>query len=132
MLTVEEVTRVAYISVACDCNTDFEAPTFAVAVMGDILYQHGGKLHRLSMKFTLPSAVDVHSVDAECKCREAIDWKRFTEWVNRHDDIQESDTMEPDEWSHRHAKNKEMREGRNGCYNTITNKVEDYSHVVLV
>ena len=131
MLTVEQVKEHSFVTVSN------EGPWMSLCenpprVRGVLCYQFAGKLHKLGMSFPIEHHIDVYAPDAEDVCRQGIDWQRFTDWLNKHDDMTESDLLSREQYSELHVAHKDMRGGRNGDYDTRTDKVKDYNRTILV
>ena len=61
-----------------------------------------------------------------------IEWQKFTDWVNKHDDLEESNLLTSSEYSDYLALHRNDPLGRNGTLDLIENRVIDHNRTVLV
>ena len=123
MLTKEQVQRHS------DVAIDIYSPSFSDSLKATarLLYSHNDKLHRLYMKFEA-----TRFTLYEGEVRQMIDWDRFTEWVNNHDDLTEDNLLTREQWIELHRSHPAMRGGREGAFDTVENRLIDYHKIVLV
>ncbi len=124
MLTVEQVKTHSEVSIG---NGGYNKPY--TSSLARLLYFHNEHRSKLWIMCELPNPIYDYEVEivTEVAIKSTIDWDRFTDWINRHDDLSEEHLMTPKQWVDIKGKR-----GRNGLLNTITNKVIDCNKVILV
>jgi len=131
MLTVEQVKEHSQLFLASEqCNDEY------ARCKARLLYLFNGQLSKLSIICPLPTMLietDIEHVTEEGVSM-FIEWQMFTDWINRLDDLGESDLLTPDQYSDYLTKHRKERGilGWQATLDTIEGKVIDHSKFVLV
>jgi len=136
MLEVEQVKAHSEIQLRRPCINHSIFTDASVAVKATLFYLHNEHLSRLSIICELPEGIALVKIEdiKEDDIRESIDWARFTDWINRHDDLTEINLKTKKEYSDYlvgHYKESKTI-GRAGILDTIQDKVIDCNKIVLV
>ena len=77
-----------------------------------LLYLHNGRLSRLKIRGQLLESLPKSDIKEQMEenVKAIIDWEKFTDWVNRHDDLMESNLMTRSEWSAHNVKHHKSHE----------------------
>ncbi len=103
--------------------------------MARLLYIHEERAHKLRIICPLPENIPRSALEetTEEDVRATIDWDRFTNWINKHDDIGEDCLVTKETWVRlNYTYYKQGRIGRDGILDTIKGEVIDCHKIVLV
>ncbi len=145
MLTVEQVKSHSEVSLGRRPLSELEGlklyngetdglPDFTKS-MARLLYIHEERAHKMRIFCQLKESIPSSKVrdQTEQIIKETIDWDRFTNWINRHDDIGEDCLVTKETWPHfDYTYYKQGRMGRDGILDTIKGEVIDCHRIVLV
>ena len=123
MLTVEQV----------KAHSDVSVDYVYTMSMARIQYIHNERASKLKIISPLGERIIKYPFDkqVEDEIKATIDWERFTNWINKHDDLTVDNLVTGKEWSAYWIKHhKEDETGRSGILDTIKNEVVDCNKLV--
>ena len=122
MLTVKQVQGHSEVSLGSDSEDDF---TKSMARLLYVHNEHASKM-RIICGLKEPIASSEKEKRTEEDIKATIDWQRFTDWINRHDELQEYNLVTRRVYSFYHWRYwKQGKIGRDGILDTIQNKMID-------
>jgi len=135
MLTMEQVKKHSQLFLESEPPIGLKYQDF-VRCRARLLYLFNKRLNKLDIICALPTMiprVDIWELNQE-DVSLFIEWEKFTEFVNKYDDLSEEMLLMPEEYSDYLTKHRKERGimGRNGTLNYIQDKVIDYGKMVLV
>jgi len=128
MLTVEQVKKYSELLI----KTENPFGQDYVRCVARLCYLHNNRLSKLSIVCPLPIMlirIDIEHVTEE-DVSMFIEWQKFTDWINKHDDLMESNLFTSKQYSDYLAVHRHDPIGRNGTLDLIKNRVIDYSKTV--
>lgn len=130
MLTAEQVKSHSEVFL----GKDDVLGTEATKSMARILYFHNKRLSKMRIVCGLPEVIPCSAMIEmrEVKVKTFIDWDTFANWINKHDDLGEENLLTAKEYSDYLCEHCRDLLGRDGLLDLRTNKVIDYSKIVLV
>ncbi len=136
MLTIEQVKRASDVYLGRE-SVDFSrllSAFEATRSKARILYLHNGRLSRLRIICGLSEVISDSEIKelSEEDVKEFIDWDRFTDWINKHDDLSEDNLLTPKQYSDYQVLHRHEPQGRNGTLDLVKGEVIDHSKEVLV
>ena len=99
-----------------------------------LCYLHNNRLSKLSVICPLPIMLietDIENVTEE-GISLFIEWQKFTDWINKHDDLDETNLFTSRQYSDYLAIHRHEPRGRNGTLDLVRSVVVDHNKTVLV
>ena len=97
-----------------------------------LCYLHNNRLSKLKIICPVTSMIINSEYTTEEIISLCIKWHRFTDWINKHDDLMESNLLTSRQYLDYLALHRHDPIGRNGALDLVENRVRDYNKIILV